>query len=399
MTNIKKLSLLFLFVTLFIMLMVSELAIRFLKPQTTYSNILLLTGHQYTEGDFNPFTLKPNYEAKSPSMEFPGKMVTIRTNSLGLRGKEISIKKPNGVKRILVLGDSYTFGVYCENSEVYPTLLETLYEQEGLSNIEIINAGYADGWGPDEQYAWLVNRGIEFRPDIIIYGFFIGNDITGINPSGWIELDRHDLPLRIVNPDIYIDKFGRIRSKVKDSKTGAQEFVYRIPLLRESHFFILFNRVVQKLYRTNNGTNNMINNGWGDTPFDTILKPSLSKEHQGKDELFLKLVNGMREVANNNGAKFLLLMIPVNFQVEPEEFLKKVLGSSKFDIERDYFEELEPILEQMNIEYLNLLSLMRSHPEGKYYPRNGEVHFNPNGHKFTANELKKELDELVWLKD
>ena len=203
MTNSKKFSLLLLFVTLFTMLIVSELAIRFLMPQPTYSRLLLLTGEQYTEGDFIPFTLKPNYEAKSPSMEFPGKLVTIRTNSLGLRGKETSIRKPNGVKRILVLGDSYTFGVYCENSEVYPAFLETLYEQEGLSNIEVINAGYADGWSPDEHYAWLVNRGIEFRPDIIMYGFFIGNNIAGIGPSNWIELDRHDLPVRISNPNIY----------------------------------------------------------------------------------------------------------------------------------------------------------------------------------------------------
>jgi lysophospholipase L1-like esterase len=397
MKNSKKFSLLLLFVTLFTMLIICELAIRFFIPQITYSDLLLLTGEQYTEEHFIPFTLKPNYKAKSPSMEFPGKMVTIRTNSLGLRGKEISIKKPNGVKRILVLGDSYTFGVYCENSDVYPAFLETLYEQEGLSNIEVINAGYADGWSPDQHYAWLVNRGIEFGPDIVIYGFFIGNDITGIHSSTWIELDRHDLPVRIVNPKIYIDDFGRIRSKVKDSKTVGQESVYRIPLLRESHFFILLNRTVQKLYRNSTGAN-AINRGWGDTPFDPILKPSLSKKHQGKDELFLKLVNGMREVANKNGAKFLLLMIPVNFQVEPEEFLKKVLGSSKFDIQRDYFEELEPILEQKNIEYLNLLSLMRSRPEGKYYPRNGEVHFNPNGHKFTGNELKKKLDELDWLK-
>jgi len=394
MTKIKNLFLLF--VILFAMLIVCEITVRFLKPQTTYSNLLLLTGEQYIKGDFIPFTLKPNYEAKSPAADFPGRIISIRTNSLGLRGKEISINKPDGAKRILVLGDSYTFGVYCENNEVYPAFLETLYEQEGLSNIEVINAGYADGWSPDEHYAWLVNRGIEFRSDIIIYGFFIGNDITGIDPSNWVELDRHGLPVRIVNPDIYIDKSGRIRSKVKDSKTVGQEFIYRIPLLRESHFFILFNRAMQKLYRISTGSN-VRNNGWGDTSFDPILKTSLSKKHQGKDKLFLNLVNGIREVAKNNGAEFLLLMIPVNFQVEPEEFLKKVMGSDKFDIQRDYFKELEPILEQDNIEYLNLLTLMRDHPEGKYYPRNGEVHFSPNGHKFTANELKKKLDELGWL--
>lgn len=393
--NIKNLSLLI--VTSFIMLTVSELGVRLLNPQTTYSKLLLLTGIQYAEGDFIPFTLKPNYEAKSPSMEFPGKMVTIRTNSLGLRGKETSVKKPDDVKRILILGDSYTFGSYCENSEVYPAFLETLYEQEGIPNIEVINAGYADGWGPDEHYAWLVNRGIDFRPDIIIYGFFIGNDIKDINSSEWVELDKSGLPVRIINPDIYIDMFGRIRSKVKDAKTVGTEFVYRIPFLRESHFFILFNQVVTKLYNTS--TKDVKNRGFGDVPFDRILQPSVSKEHQVNDELFLKLVNGISEVANSNGAKFLLLMIPVNLQVEPEYFLNKVLGSNKFDIKRDYFNELEPIMEQKNIEYLNLLSLMRSHPEGKYYPRNGEVHFNPNGHEFTANGLKKKLDELGWLED
>jgi len=272
-----------------------------------------------------------------------------------------------------------------------------LKEQEGIPNIEVINAGYADGWGPDEHYAWLVNRGIDFRPDIIIYGFFIGNDIKDINSSEWVELDKSGLPVRIINPDIYIDMFGRIRSKVKDAKTVGTEFVYRIPFLRESHFFILFNQVVTKLYNTS--TKDVKNRGFGDVPFDRILQPSVSKEHQVNDELFLKLVNGISEVANSNGAKFLLLMIPVNLQVEPEYFLNKVLGSNKFDIKRDYFNELEPIMEQKNIEYLNLLSLMRSHPEGKYYPRNGEVHFNPNGHEFTANGLKKKLDELGWLED
>jgi lysophospholipase L1-like esterase len=373
------------------MFVVGEVAIRLLMPQTTYSHLLLLTGVQYTEGGFIPFTLKPNYEAKSPSMEFPGKMVSIRTNSLGLRGKETTTEKPNGVKRILVLGDSYTFGVYCENSETYPASLETLYKREGLSNIEVINAGYADGWSPDEHYAWLVNRGIEFRPDIIIYGFFIGNDITGINSARWLELDSDGLPVKLFNPDIYIDEFGRIRSNVRDATTAGVEFVYRIPLLRESHFFILLNRAVQNIFE--------LNNGWGSTPFDPILKPSLSKEHQGKDLLFLTLVHGMKELANKNSANFLLLMIPVNFQVEPDEFLKKVLGSSKFHVQRDYFKELEPVLEEEDTEYLNLLSLMKGNPEGKYYPRNGEVHFNPNGHQFTANQLKKRLDELGWLED
>ncbi len=397
MVNGKKiLPMVTVFFSIFLVFILSEVLVRFFRPQATYSKLLLLTGEQYTEGGCIPFTLKANYKAKSPSMEFPGQLVNISTNSLGLRGKETTIKKPDGIKRILILGDSYTFGVYCEDNDVYPAILETLYDKEGL-NVEVLNAGYADGWTPDEHYAWLVNRGMKFMPDIIIYGFFIGNDITGINTSKWVELDNRDLPTKITNPNIYIDKFGRIRSKVKDAKTVAKEFIYKIPLLRESHFFILGNRAVLKLYK--HISDFETNNGWGNSPFAYILEPFSLKNGQVKEKLFIKLVNGMFEVANENHVKFLLLMIPVNFQVKPEAFLKKVLGSSEFKIKRDYFKEIQPVLDEMDIEYVNLLAVMKNHPEGNYYPKNGEVHFNPTGHEFTANTLKKKLDELHWIHD
>ena len=400
MSKIKKIRIILMLSTLFISFSIFEVAIRFLKPQRTYSALLYYTGEQYREGEFIPFTLKKNYEATSPSMEFPGKRVNIRTNSLGLRGKDIALNKPEGFKRILVLGDSYTFGVYCDNNEVYPAELEELYNKDGFSGLEVINAGYADGWAPDEHYAWLVNKGVKFNPDIIIYGFFIGNDITGIHPTRWMELDNRELPIRINNPDVYADKFGRLRSRVKDSKTVGTEFVYRIPLFRESHMCILFNRVINKIIRNNSvRKESIVNNGWGDNPFELILNPKLSEDNRGKDVLFLKLIDGINEVAENSDAKFLILMIPINFQVEPNEFFHKVLGSNDFEIKRDYFKELEPLLEHRNIEYINLLSLMKSNPNQKYYPRNGEVHFNPNGHKFTSNALKNKLDELGWLKE
>jgi lysophospholipase L1-like esterase len=391
----QKHSITLLLVTSFVMFGFGELAIRLLMPQATYSDLLALTGEQYRDGGFIPFTLKPCYEAKAPSMEHPGRMVTVRTNSLGLRGRETSTRKPRGVKRILVLGDSYTFGVYCENDEAYPAVLEALCNREGAAAVEVINAGYADGWGPDQHYAWLLNRGIGFQPDIVIYGFFIGNDIADIDSSKWAAVDKRGLPVKLVDPEIYIDDLGRIHSRVRDEKTVGQEGVYRIPLFRQSHLFILLNRAVQRLVRI--GAGRKASGGWGTAPFDAILDSSLSKENQGKDVQFLKLVGGMREVANSNGAQFLLLMIPVNFQVEPEAFLKKVLGSDKYQIRRDYFAEVGPVLDRAGIEHLNLLSLMKDHPEGTYYPRNGEVHFSPNGHRFAANALKEKLVALGWI--
>ena len=381
----------FLIITLFTLIIpftIIESTLRWALPQVTYSRLLESVGEQYTSCDFIPFTLKSNYQAKSPSQEYPGKYVTVSTNSLGLRGGEVSLTKPKGTKRILVLGDSYTFGVYVENEQAYPAVVETLLRGDG-HRVEVVNAGYADGWEPDEHYAWLVNRGIQFQPDLIVYGFFIGNDISGISASCWVEFDKRNLPTRIVDDSIYVDSLGRIRSKVADQYTVAVEKVYRFPVLRESHFVILLSTRISRLFTQLARPTNP-NRGWGNNPFPYILKSKSDAAMLDKEHLFLKLVKGMSSVANESGAQFMVLMLPVNFQVEPH-FLPKVLGSNKFCIQRNYFAELKPKLDAMEVAYLDMLEKMTSIP-GRYYPRNGEVHFNPEGHRFTAEQIVQFLD-------
>src|SRR5262245_49164681 len=44
---------------------------------------------------------------------------TVKTNSLGLRGRELEAKEP-GRKRILALGDSITDGFFSDNEDTYP---------------------------------------------------------------------------------------------------------------------------------------------------------------------------------------------------------------------------------------------------------------------------------------
>lgn len=372
----------FIFVVFAFIFAVLELSLRVLRPQPTYSKLLLLTGEQYSACPFIPFTLKRNYKAKSPSQEHFGKFVTITTNSLGLRGAQVTYEKPQNVKRILVLGDSYTFGVYVDDSQTYPAVLDKLFKDQG-SNVQVINAGYADGFGPDSHYAWLLNEGLKFEPDIIIYGFFIGNDIGDIKSQYWIKKDQAGLPKRIINPDLYVDDFGRLRSKNEDEKTVGVGPIYKIPILRESHFAVWVSRRINRMSKGNCG--------WGKDPFPFILKSTSDPEMLVQEQLFLKIVKGMADISKANKAGFLILMIPINFQVDPD-FLPKVLGNNSFSVKRNYFSELKPKLEALDIKYFDLLEGMQVKP-GHYYPSNGEVHFNPNGHRFVAESIKIFFDK------
>lgn len=374
----KKPLLLLLIISLFFVL--SETVIRMANPQPVYSNLLAMLGEQYAPGACIPFTLRPGYSARQPSQEHPGRWVTVNINSLGFRGREITIKKTPGKLRILVLGDSYTFGVYVNDNETYPAVLERILKSYGV-NAEVINAGYADGWSPDEHYTWLVNEGLRYQPDIVVYGFFIGNDITEIDERHWASLDENGLPNKVQNPDIYIDALGRIRSKVINEKTVVANGVYRMPLLRESHIVVFLARSCDALRRRLSQGNYR---KWGEDPFPFIFKKENTIAMQQQSGLFIKVVKGMSLVAAREHAGFVVMEIPINFQVEPK-LMVKVLGG-QFPLARDYFAEVASLFDAAGIRYINLLDSMRK-SKGAYFPRNGEVHFNSVGNRFAAEQL------------
>jgi hypothetical protein len=164
-----------------------------------------------------------------------------------------------------------------------------------------------------------------------------------------------------------------------------------VPILRESHLLVLTNRKLERFCFGSNLTDRP-NLGWGSDPFPFILRPSTEREDlRLKEQLFLELVKGMSEVAKRGGAEFVLLMIPINFQIVPD-FLPQVIGSSKFRVQRNYFAELKPKLDSLSIKYLDMMEQMNLRP-GKYYPQNAEVHFNPNGCAYTAECLKRFMEQ------
>jgi hypothetical protein len=90
----------------------------------------------------------------------------LNTNSKSLRGKRDFSYNHNGERlRILVLGDSFTFGDEVSDDETYSS-----YLQEMLPDAEVINMG-VHGYGHDQMLILLKEEGIKYAPDIVIVGF------------------------------------------------------------------------------------------------------------------------------------------------------------------------------------------------------------------------------------
>jgi len=93
--------------------------------------------------------------------------VEIHTNSAGFRGtREYSNEKPNGIIRIVALGDSFVFGFGVQDSKTFPAALEL---QD--ASREVLNLG-VPGYGIDQIYLSYREIARKYHPDIVLIGIF-----------------------------------------------------------------------------------------------------------------------------------------------------------------------------------------------------------------------------------
>ena len=107
--------------------------------------------------------------------------VPVRINSLGFRdSRDYTLEKPADTIRILVLGDSVTFGHGTLDDTTYPYLLEQrLRAWRPDVNWEVWNLG-VPGYNTRQELTYLQQIGPLAKPDVVVVGFY-PNDFTGNN--------------------------------------------------------------------------------------------------------------------------------------------------------------------------------------------------------------------------
>jgi lysophospholipase L1-like esterase len=119
--------------------------------------------------------LRPNLSVRKA---FGGheRVVTVTTNTFGLRGAELPAAKPAGTRRILALGDSFTFGDAVQIDETWPSQLVLRLNGGVARHYEVVNAGVG-GYGT--AHAILLSSILvpPVQPDLVVLGFSVVNDI------------------------------------------------------------------------------------------------------------------------------------------------------------------------------------------------------------------------------
>lgn len=112
-------------------------------------------------------TLKANFHQR---YRYPkaGVAYDVRTNSLGLRDREYDLGRRD-VRRVVLMGDSFTFGEGVDAAETFDEKLEALLARDGRP-YEVLNTGVG-GWGTIQATRFAKDHFADFRPDVIVYTF------------------------------------------------------------------------------------------------------------------------------------------------------------------------------------------------------------------------------------
>jgi hypothetical protein len=120
--------------------------------------------------------LRPNTRGEIHNHVLSGRDVVIEVNSLGLRYPELGAKERDEF-RVLVLGDSITFGDFVSEGETWTRRMEALTSGRG-KRIRFINAGLP-GAGTAEELTLFREIGSKVSPDLVLVGMYLNDAQTG----------------------------------------------------------------------------------------------------------------------------------------------------------------------------------------------------------------------------
>lgn len=276
----------------------------------------------------------------------------VRINRQGFRAdQEFSFEKPAGMKRILLLGDSFTMASEVNIEDSFGAVLQRKLKEKGIET-EVINMGVS-GFSPAEQLVVLENKGLAFKPDAVIVGFFINDYGDSI---------RTDL-YRLRNGELSVHKkeyapVGRI-----------QDWLRHIPfyawISQHSYFYNYVNRILSL----------RVKGRLEDQNREQIQKGLGTQDRNAYEiDLAYALVKKMIDVTHRQGAAFILMDIPTYWNERSVKFM-------------DRFKEGEIDL------FVDALSLFKKSKSNRLiYRPHGDRHWTELGHQIVGEYLAEKLE-------
>jgi len=372
-----------------IALIIGELSVRIIAPQRIYNNC---TGefegfHEVELNQYYGRFLKKDYRQCTVSPDNYKKIDYRTHNSLGARATyEIPYEKTEGQKRIVLIGDSFIYGLNIDDSETIASQLKKLLPADW----EVINLG-VPGFGTDQSLLLLMQEASKYKPDIVIYGLY-QNDF-----SNNIALYQHETykPMFQLteNGSIVLTNYPVAKLEKKPFKpeyTGFDKFMRKY-----SHLWTLYQEkkgAIKALFSKPEKKD------YFNSYFDSEVY-SLEKNYRQNMQyamiLTLNLIKQMQIESAKGNAEFMLINFPSRLQVNPAD--QELLFEGYHNVDMDYFEldkenkMMQEFAKEQNMTYIDFLPMAQQDWTKLYFRNDG--HFSANGAKMIAQEIYNKMKE------
>jgi lysophospholipase L1-like esterase len=298
---------------------------------------------------------------------------------------------------IVAIGDSHTYGISASASSSWPSQLES------LSGKQVYNLALG-GYGPAEYLYLMKDKALKLNPDLIIAGFYLGNDIKDSFTAVYsvpVWEDMRD-PAVVSTLDDGAPEVKNNGSLSLGDWLSANSVLYRLV----SSSYIGDN--LRQRRRIGKGEEIVMINDeehgirTGFTPERRLSALDAGNPEVGEGlRLSLELFNQMNTLARENGKGFLVVIIPTKESVFAD-FIEgnDALGAGdKIDrlisSERKFNAIVAKYFTEHGIDYIDVLGPLR---EGAYteqiYPGNFGGHTNKNGYRIIAEAVNARLKDM-----
>tara|TARA_B100001250_G_C19815848_1_gene798329 strand:+ start:1260 stop:2423 length:1164 start_codon:yes stop_codon:yes gene_type:complete len=312
--------------------------------------------------------------------------VEIRINSNGLRGKEVSMKKPEGVHRLLVFGDSFAEGWGVREDEAFGSQLEECLSITDEIT-EVLNFGVA-GYGTDQAYLLFQEAGRHYQADDVILLFY-GNDLWNNASHRGIGAERGLKPFfrPQIGGTLEVGGMPVKRTAYWDESRydGGTIWQKANQFMRfNSHLYVLLSKLFAEEVKV----------GQVSAYYDGLYGQDLDQKWNPVWDLTGLILRDFSDFVRETGARFHLVYVPSIVQVETDDWKRKknlhgLVGNYKLEKPND---NLARISEHYGISFLDLLPTFRATSKEKsLYFR--DSHWNKEGHNLAATNTCGKLLE------
>jgi lysophospholipase L1-like esterase len=299
----------------------------------------------------------------------------VHTNSFGLRSPEVAVPKPAGTFRILLLGDSFTFGFRVRDDEVFARRLEErLRIADGFSSVEVVNAGVLS-YCPLLEYLQYRHHLHILEPDLVVLNFDMSDVQDHLDYSRDAVVSNDGVPLFVTEPSLRksasampdLLSFQWVARHVNAAKRRVESTVEGVPFARDLDRYA---------WTLDHG-------------------PDLDREVQST----LAPIADLSGLLQHHSIPLVLATYPQPWQVSadatplPPIREQYGIGMNTVHLNDRPFRKLETFAAEHRIPFVNATKAFRQDPQPASLFLASDFHFSPRGHELYAEVLARYVSE------